>query len=320
MSTSDFSSLDLELRERIGQFWDKHCDPYMIQLPLFHSPIIYVSSLIALCLLVQLVDWLFQFQTTFCNANSKKRWSILPDVRPILLVHNGFCFGVYGVALMILSTQSKLANLLYACEAPVITDFHQQAIKHTVYTYHLVSFAYLLDPLIRAIGQRRVDVAAQLVHQTAWSFLLMIYSCLNPVGITMGIVMLDAAHNVCRFGASVLSIADSKHKDKSQRSGSKIEDGMRSLFFSVISAHAYQTQSFIRSHSCRPPTLTSQYYTGIFFPIAVYSAIVSALSLLRMVSHLLPSQDKMEKQVLSSGRNLRKKSRLAKIPVANDIK
>lgn len=326
MSLSDLPSIDRQVSQRISDFWSKHCDPYLAQLPFFDSPVVYVSGLVSVSLIILLLRSIIGGPKSSERTNRKPVSSMWSDVRPILLIHNGFCFGVYGVGLLILLTQSQLGNLLHACHAPAVTEFHQQAVKHTVYTYHLVSFACLVDPVIRVMGRRSLDVAGDIVHQVSWSFLLFLYSCLNPIGIPVSIVILDACHNVLRFGYSVLVIADSSAQPEplvSRTAGSKFGDGMRALFFSVISAHAYQTQSFIRSNGCRPPTLASDYFTGIFFPVAVYSAIVSALSVLRLVSHFLPPETQMQKhQVLasSSGRASKKNVKVTKTPGPQFVK
>ena len=320
----------ITLISKINEFWNQHCDPYLIQLPLFHSPLTFLACLLISCVIVLLAQHYVRRRsaqlvpTGKSSAKTKSSSSekptitaksIIADIRPLILVHNGFCFGVYGVGLLIMLTQTYFGQMLFSCDpSRNITVFHQHCIKHTVYTYLIVTFACFLQPLITVLGGREVDIVVDLLHQTIWSLLLTVFVVLNPVGIPMTIVVIDAVHNVIRFGAAVLSI---QQDDKSGYN--KACDAIRIFTFSLVSAFSYHAASLIQERSCRPPVAELEYQTQFFFPIAVYAAIVCAVSVFRLASRFLPTHA-IEKQVLSSGRSLRKSVRLTKIPAIHLIK
>lgn len=320
--------------QQVNQLWDQHCDPYLIQLPLLQSPILFLSCLLLSCLTVKIAQYFVMRRTAAPIAKPRKSAKgkssgdktsdavksrvLITDIRPFILVHNGFCFGVYGVGLLILLIQTYIGTLLFSCYDPSlqITEFHEHCIKHAEYTYLIMTFVTFLEPLIKVLGGKGIDSVADLLHQSIWSFLLTIYVVLNPIGITMTTIVIDGIHNVIRYGSAVLSI---QYRDKKEYN--KAADAMRIVVFSLISAFSYHATSLIQDKSCRVPiSKEPAYKSQLFFPIAVYAAIVCAVSVIRLAARFLPPEIAIGKQALSSGRSLRKSVRLTKIPVVPIVK
>lgn len=292
----------------LNQMWNTYCDTYLTRLPLFHSPLPYVSAILCCAALIPICRLISK------SLNSSKS----KDVRAILLIHNGFCFGVYGVGLIILLTVSNFGHMLHTCQHTAnITVFHQQVIKHVIYTYILMSIAAYIDPVIRAFGPQEtvasLDVALDIVHRSIWSLLLALYALINPIGLTMTTVVFDCVHSVLHYGSAVLCVS---HNDKTQFH--KFNDLIRFFFFSIISAHAYNLTIVLlpKSTQCSPP-VPGPYKMPLLFPVAVYAAITSAVSIVRLAVRFYtpPVASAIEKQVLTSGRTLRKNVKLTKLPV-----
>lgn len=301
----------------IQDWWVRICDPYLLTIPLFQSPFHYGSIFAFILILIASVSWTKKVSSLASNGKGSKDTSVLPriDIRPLQLIHDGFLFGVYGVAIPLFLSVNEFGPMLFSCSNRIIENEYLESVtKHLIYTYLMISYVHYLRPILQAIGNVQIDVGIDILHHFLWSNLLIIFSAANPTGITLLIPVIDAIVKVFHYGTSVLLVAQNQEPIKS-----KVNELARFFGFAIIAIHSYYLAS---NHStCRPPYSTSnnslsKYQDFIFLPVAIYSAFVSFYSLLRFVSRSGVSASSIEKQVLSSGRSLRSSVKLTKLPVS----
>ena len=294
----------------VQNWWVQICDPYLLTIPLFQSPFQYGSVFAFILILIASVSW--TKKVSLASSSKINNSSVLPsvDIRPLQLIHDGFLFGVYGVAIPLFFSVNEFGPMLLSCSNRIIeNDFVEAATKHLVYTYAIISYIHYLRPIMQAIGNVQIDVGIDLLHHFIWSNVLIVYLAANPVGLTLLIAVIDCIVKVVHYGSSVLLVAQNQEPIKS-----KVNELVRFAGFAVIAVHQY----YLSSHhsTCRPPYASSpSYQSFIFLPLAIYSAFVSIYSLLRFVSRSGVSASSIEKQVLSSGRSLRSSVKLTKLPV-----
>jgi hypothetical protein len=305
--------------EKINHLWSKHTDHHMQQFPLLESPIHFIAAIFVSVAIIQIVKI---FKPTYkprkpvndpvVNGNAVKTPSVSrKDIRPILLIHDGFCFGVYGIGVFMIAAVADFGRMFYTCNySQPINDFHVQAITHLIYVYLLISFVCYGHPLIQVLGGRPVDVLVDLVHHSIWTAILFCYLSLNPIGLSLVIPIIDCVSKCVNYGSQVLSVSD-----KEATVAAKWSNFTNTICFAAIAAHSHYFN--IYSNSCSKPSNGSPYESGLLMVTCVYAstvAVISATRLLLLFSSSF-SASSIEKQVLSSGRTLRKNVRLTKIPV-----
>lgn len=296
----------------VQNWWVQICDPYLLTIPLFQSPFQYGSVFAFILILIASVSWTKKVSIASSSKKGSQSAAVLPsvDIRPWQLIHDGFLFGVYGVAIPLFFSVNQFGPLLVSCGNSVIeNEYVEAATKHLVFTYAIISYIHYLRPIIQALGNVQIDVGIDLVHHFIWSNLIIVYCAANPVGLTLLIPVIDCLVKVVHYGSSVLLVAQNQEPIKS-----KVNELVRFAGFAAIAMQQY----YLSSHhsTCRPPYASSpSYQSFIFLPLAMYAALVSFYSLLRFVSRSGVSASSIEKQVLSSGRSLRSSVKLTKLPV-----
>ena len=307
VSTLAWTSLD--------QWWLQICDPYLQSLPLFSSPFAFGSIFAFIVILITSVTW--TKKVSLAATGKVKAQRILPsvDIRPLQLIHDGFLFGVYGIAIPMYLSVSQFGHLFFACHTKVIVnDYVEAAGRHLLYTYLLLSYIHYLRPLLQAIANVQLDLGIDLIHHTIWSNLLILLTAANPVGRTILIPVIDSFVKLFHYGSSVLLVSQNQEPIKS-----KVNELARFIGFSVITFQLYSWS--IDSCKCKPPYASSpEYKSFMFAPIAIYTAGVAVYSLLRFVSRSGVTASSIEKQVLSSGKSLRSSVKLTKLPPVTLVK
>jgi hypothetical protein len=294
------------LSKKINDWWITHCDAYLRDLPLFESPLSFISLLLTISAVILISEQYIKRRKRIIASLSKSASKsispcLITDHRPITLIHNGFCFGVYGVALLLLITVTYYGKLLFSCD-PVVkfTEFHQNSLKHTLYTYLIMTFAVFVDPLARVLAGAKIDHTIDILHQVIWSIILTGYTAVNPIGITMALVVIDAVHNVIKYGSAVLSINVPEDKKGNYYKAAEV---IRIVFYCIISTHVYQVTSLIKGNKCRPPIAGKGHvYDPVFlFPVTVYAAIVIAVSVIRLAALFLTPDVIGKQQAVAAG-------------------
>lgn len=295
----------------LDAWWLQICDPYLQSLPLFGSPYAFASIFAFIVILITSVTW--TKQVSLATTGKVKAQHLLPsvDIRPLQLIHDGFLFGVYGIAIPMYFSVSEFGPLFFTCHRKVIVnDYVEAAGRHLLYTYLLLSYVHYLRPLIQALANVQLDIGIDLIHHTVWSNVLIVLTAANPVGRTLLIPVIDSFVKVFHYGTSVLLVSQNQEPIKS-----KINELARAIGFSLMTIQLYRWS--LDSCNCKPPYASApEYKAFLFVPVAVYTAIISLYSLLRFVSRSGVTASSLEKQVLSaSGKSLRSSVKLTKLPV-----
>jgi len=284
--------------------WSRQSDVHMKQFPLLDSPFPFILGVVISLFIIQFIRII---RPVIFKDNSKK------DIRALLLIHDGFCFGCYGIGVPLITAVADFSRMLYTCNySTPITEFHTQAISHLIYVYLLISFVCFGHPLIQVLGGHKVDVWVDIIHHSIWSLLLTCYMVFNPVGITLAIPIIDCVAKCVHYGSSVINVSNPESS-----AASKWSDLFRGLSFASIAVHSYLFNSI--GKSCTKPTGNGSelYEHAVLLTTCVYSSVVAVASLTRLAASLYPQfvSSSIEKSVMSSGRTLRKNVRLTKIPV-----
>ena len=316
------------LLNHVNKEWIKHSDIHWRDFPLLDSPFYFLTGIIVSLLTIQSAKILQSKVSSSLKSSSSgsvksngsidskttssTSLSVKKDIRPILLIHDGFCFGVYGIGVFMIYTVADFGRMFYTCNYSYpITDFHTQAVVHLIYVYLLISFVCYGHPLIQVLGGHPVDVLVDLVHHSIWSCLLTVYMVFNPIGLSLVVPIIDCISKCVHYGSSVLAVTD---PDSSV--AAKWSNLCRTLTFAAIAGHSYLFNLY--AGSCSKPTSKSiPYENSVLLITCVYASTVAVVSFIRFLVAFSPffSASSIEKQVLSSGRTLRKNVRLTNIPV-----
>lgn len=312
--------------QNINQLWLKHSDVNMKRFPLLDSPLKIVLGVIISVAIIQVFKILKPFlrankssaqsvNNGVNNGNSKSvklsTSSTTKDIRPILLILDGFCFGCYGIAVFLITAVADFGRMFYTCNYPHhISDFHVQAITHLIYVYLLISFVCYGHPLIQVLGGHPVDVLVDIVHHSIWTCLVFFYLSVNPVGLSLVIAVIDSITKSVHYGSQVLAVSE-----KDSMVAVKWNNFFRALMFGITAVHSYYFNVY--SSSCSRPSTGSAYEPILLTITCLYASTVTVISATRLLVSVASSfsASSIEKQVLSSGQTLRKNVRLTKIPV-----
>jgi len=309
----------------ISNQWNSYGDSYMTAFPILNSPLIFVTGIIVSLGTIFVAqffrslspDQQSQQKPAKGSQSNDEGGDKQDDIRPLLLIHDGFCFGVYGVATLIFLIVGNLGQPLYACNASKdanIDDLLSAAIKHLTYVYLLISFVCFGHPLIQVLGGHSVDVLVDIFHHSIWSCLSAAYLTFNPVGLSLVLPILDCLGKVAHYGSSVLAVTN---RDASI--AVKWSDFFRCIVFSLLSFHSFYFLSV--SRTCFPPQAGHLYQPAILLVTALYAGFVCLASGTRFLLTNHPiNTSSFEKQMLSTSRTLRKNVRLTKIPVVHMMK
>lgn len=206
-----------------NKYWLENGDPYMKELPLAGSPFYLVFSLVSIFVTVKVIEFL-------------RRNSIPKDIRPLLLIYDGFLFGVFGVGFIIFFVASNFGSFLFSCSKTgsvfPIELSHELVTKHLVYTYISMLVVSLGNQILITFGRsktRALRVTSSrgtvtlspywetavfgesfitMVHQTIWTIIVTFYLIANPIGETMFEPLVDCINYVCYYGCAILLVTE----------------------------------------------------------------------------------------------------------------
>lgn len=257
----------------INQIWLSQGDAYLTKFPLLDSPFIYPL------LLLLSVAIIYAFEHHQYKSHSRKG-SINRDIRPLLLIHNGFCFGVYGVAILVLLIVPEFRKMPFSCNPPegyYIPEIYIYAAKHLFYIYLLVTFVAFVRPLIQIWGRSPIEKLIDIYHHCIWSFICFLYVMFNPVGLSVALPTIDCLARAFEYGLSVLSTVKGKFET------TKWNDLFRFIFFSFMAIHS--TIFAFKANTCSPIANEGRTYQQSIIVISgVYATIVMGISIMRFLS------------------------------------
>lgn len=330
----------------LSHFWITHGDQYLLDLPFLSSPYYLLVTILGLITAVKTIEY-----TRRVSKSPPK------DVRPILLIFYGFCFGVYGVGSLLFFTATEFGQMFFRCHHDESQTQQQQAshlssgatgsdyvnlkfqtdvIKHLNYIYLIqcvFNFGSFLIASFSGGASRKTkttngypdsvtlrfsvspsDDAVELIHQSLWTVLITTYLVLNPIGVSLGVTMLDMLNRLVYHGLGVLMVTEPSGPNAitSIKFKARTQEAVRCICFFFISVHGYYIYSLASLDSCKPPGYPHEhhaYYGPIILVVSFYAAVVSAVAMIRIFS-----PENQEKKGSQTNYRI---TRLSKIPVGN---
>lgn len=195
----------------------------MKELPLAGSPFYLIFSLSTIFVAVKVIE--------FLRRNTSPN-----DIRPLLLIYDGFLFGVFGVGLVIFFIASNFGSFIFSCSQtgfvyPISLN-NELVTKHLVYTYIIVQVVSLGVQVLIAFGRSKTrargitnskgivtsptyweasvfgDSFITLIHQTLWTSIVSYYLIVNPVGETLFEPLIDCLNHVFYYGCGILLVTE----------------------------------------------------------------------------------------------------------------
>lgn len=294
-------------------YWSNEGDEYMKQLPLAGSPFYLIFSLCTIFIAVKVIEFLRR------NSNPK-------DIRPVLIIYDGFLFGVFGVGFVMFFVASNFGFFLFNCSKtgfvyPIELN-NELVTKHLVYTFIIMQVVSLGNQILISFGRSKTralcvtssrgtvtlatyweasifgDSMITMIHQTIWTIILAHYLIVNPIGETLFEPLVDCLNYVFYYGCGILLVTEpvanikSSKKNKSSINEAislkvKLREVARCACFCAISAHTFYLQS--HEGRCHPPSSTgtvSNYHHVSAMVVSIYSAIFAAMNMIRVFTSL----------------------------------
>lgn len=161
-----------------------------------------------------------------------------PDLKPFLLILNGFLFGIFGVGIPIVYVCTQSGYDMFSCDAtPSVDDVKTKAVKHLGMVYLVImlsDFIYPLTCLLRLpsinSSQRQSSsvkvpsltrnywmINLQLAHVTFWLILQLLEIIVYPGGFSIFTGFMIMIHRTYFYGYLVMTTASKAVSPKSLR-------------------------------------------------------------------------------------------------------
>ena len=229
-------SIKYDIFITIYNYWSDNSDGYIKQLPLASSPFYLIASLSIIFFAVKSIEF-FRRNT---NPN---------DIRPLLIIYDGFLFGVFGTGFIMFFVASNFGSFIFSCSRTGSTfrmELNQElVVKHLVYTYIIMLVVSLANQILITFGRSKTralrissssrgaahfanyweanvfgDSFITLIHQSLWTIIVSYYLVTNPVGETLFEPLIDCLNYVFYYGCGILLVTERVPVNISPRSKS----------------------------------------------------------------------------------------------------
>lgn len=216
--------------DTIQKQWNYYGDPEMLSFPFVSTPYYFLI----------LLSFVYLFITTIGPWIVSKRPSYYQkfDYRPLMLIFNGFFFGVNGAGMMIAYFCTYYGQDMFDCTITPRTDqIRIKATKHLAYVYLCILLFDFGKYIINIFRGKYVPKGIKLVHIGLWNCICFLTVVLWPASFTFVIGIGVMAHRIFYYGYLVMTVTSVELRPKNMYKWKMITKLVQFTSFLLIFIH-----------------------------------------------------------------------------------
>lgn len=248
--------------ETIEKYWTLNGDPEMLSFPFLSSPIYFLSLLSFVYLFITIIG------PAIVSKDPKYYKSF--DYRPLMLIFNGFFFGVNGAGMMIAYFCTYYGQDMFDCSiTPRTNELRIKATKHLAYVYLCILLFDFGKYVINIFRGKYIPRGMKLVHIGIWNCICFLTVAIWPASFTFVIGIGVMLHRVFYYGYLVMTVTSHELRPKDMFKWKLTTKLVHLTSFLLIFLHHsyYWLMNYTQNRSCGNQFLLSL--------ISIYSFIVS---------------------------------------------
>lgn len=219
--------------ESIQKQWVLYGDPEMLAFPFVSTPFYFLILLSLVYLFITKIGPAIVAKDPLYYKNF--------DYRPLMLIFNGFFFGVNGAGMMIAYFCTYYGQDMFDCSITPRTDsLRIKATKHLAYVYLCILLFDFGKYIINIFRGKYVPKGAKLVHIGIWNCICFLTVALWPASFTFVIGIGVMLHRIFYYGYLVMTVTSHELRPKNMFKWKLITKIVHfTAFFGIFIHHSY---------------------------------------------------------------------------------
>lgn len=231
--------------QTINEQWILHGDPEMLSFPFLSSPFYFLTLLSLVYLFITIIG-------PAIVAKDPKYYKSL-DYRPLMLIFNGFFFGVNGAGTLIAYFCTYYGHDMFDCSiTPKTDELRIKATKHLAYVYLCILLFDFGKYIINIFRGKYTPKGMKLFHIGIWNCICFLAVSIWPASFTFVIGIGVMVHRVFYYGYLVMTVTSHELKPSNMFKWKLITKTVHlAAFLAIFAHHAYYLLvNYTQNRSC----------------------------------------------------------------------